>query len=49
MKYDSPTVPIRIALHAAIQQDWDRAENALLEALGAVRRHRGTKMEAPKA
>lgn len=50
MKYDSPTVPIRIALRAVIQEDWERAENALIEALSAVRQQQAkAPKEAPKA
>lgn len=49
-KYNEPTVPIRIALSAALKGDWQRAENALTEALSLVRQRRAkAEREAAKA
>jgi len=39
-KYREVTTPIRIALYAAMKRDWERTENALMEALSMVRQFR---------
>lgn len=50
MKYDSPTVPMRIAIRAAQNEDWDRAEAALLESLSVARKKKQESLkEAAKA
>jgi hypothetical protein len=50
MKYDEPTRPIRIALYATIQGDWERADGALSEAISLVRQRKAqATREASKA
>lgn len=45
-----PTASARIAMYAAQNGDWERAENALLDALSRVRRRKAeSKKEAKPA